>query len=606
MAGTWKFGIVDPAHVRVGVTQWDQFNNETVGLAEALVREAIQNSADAEDGTAPVKIRFNLKTLNAEEAALLRNMLSPLKPHFDKCGLKISGETNREVRVLSIEDFNTVGLTGSFEILDKGNFDAFWRAVGESEKSGQKGGRWGLGKLVYPSASKARSFFGMTAREGDSGPSVMGQVVLNNHSIGENHFPAHGFWSAGRSKCGDKLYQPVTDADDIQQLRSLFGLKRQSQPGLSVMIPHLIDELSEEEILWNVIRNYCFAILAGRLDIEVGKIAVNAGSLQGIANSMDSKKFGAPLPFMIEISEALNSNAVISPIRPLVNDGFQPDHFLPENIVEMKRRYSSGDLIHVRTPVIFQPKAGAQEVGAIQVFVKAVPENEIPCSLFARGAITLPDERNFSGAAWGAVIAAEGCAAKFLGDAENPSHTRWSARSKKLNENWERPLYALRAIRRSLRSLYEIVGEQSEELHEDALIYFFSLAEKKETPSSKKERATKSELDLPPREQAIRIRPNQGGFSLSSGPGAKKWKLPQIIKIRIAYDTVGGDPFKRFSLFDFDLRKWKSYMFDALGGTIQVTRANVLYFTVEESHFSLTVNGFDIRRDLLVDARIAS
>ena len=54
MAGNWEFNKADPSSVRVEVTQRDQFNNDDVGLAEALVREVIQNSSDAGEGSDPV------------------------------------------------------------------------------------------------------------------------------------------------------------------------------------------------------------------------------------------------------------------------------------------------------------------------------------------------------------------------------------------------------------------------------------------------------------------------------------------------------------------------------------------------------------------------
>ena len=606
MVGIWDFAKVDPAHVRVGVTQWDQFNNEVVGLTEALVREAIQNSTDAGNGTAPVKVRFQLKTLNAHEVVQLQEILSPLKLHFDVCGLNLSSVANQNSRILCIEDFNTVGLTGSFIKSGEGNFDAFWRAVGESAKSGQKGGRWGLGKLVYPFASKTRSFFGMTVREGDACPSIMGQVVLRNHSISNEHFPSHGFWSSGRSGSAEKLHQPITDADEIQKFKLLFGLKRLKQCGLSVMIPHLVEEFTEEEILWNIVKNYCFPILAGRLEAAVGEVIVNSETLKDVAKNIENKQIDVPIPFLIEVSELLGADTALSPNSPLVDDGFTPDHFSVEKISEMKKQFSSGELVHVRAPVVFRPKTGGQETGDVEVFLKSVPENEAPFSLFARGAITLPGESNFAGAALGVVVATEGCAAKFLGDAENPSHTRWSARSKKLNENWIRPLDALRAIRRSLRSLYEIVGEQREDLHEDDLIQFFSLAHKAQKLERKKVRVIKPEPDIPQGEPAIRIRPSVGGFSLRAGPGAKDWKFPQIIRMRVAYDTVGGNPFNRFSIFDFDLRKWSSQMFEAISGTVHTRRANTLFFKVDGPDFSLSVNGFDIRRDIIVEARVVS
>ena len=213
--GRWKFNKSDPSSVRVEVTQRDQFNNDDVSLATALVREALQNSSDAAvERTTPVKVSFRIKTLQSDESEMPRRVMGSLEQHLDACRLRLPSNVDGEIRVLCIEDYNTTGLTGSFEELDKENFDNFWRAVGESKKSGQQGGRWGLGKLVYSSASRIRSFFGLTMREDDDGPSMMGQAVLSNHNIGEEYYPAHGFWFDRKSSVPPALQLPVSDTDD--------------------------------------------------------------------------------------------------------------------------------------------------------------------------------------------------------------------------------------------------------------------------------------------------------------------------------------------------------------------------------------------------------
>ena len=110
MSGQWEFNKSDPSSVRVGLTQRDQFNNDDVGLAEALVREVIQNSSDASDRTGPVKVRFSLKTLNKTETPQLEQNLASLLPHLKACGFTLPNYENGSVKVLCIEDFNTIGL----------------------------------------------------------------------------------------------------------------------------------------------------------------------------------------------------------------------------------------------------------------------------------------------------------------------------------------------------------------------------------------------------------------------------------------------------------------------------------------------------------------
>jgi len=602
MAGNWEFNEADPSSVRIGVTQRDQFNNDDVGLAEALVREVIQNSSDAGCEDTPVKVRFRLKTLNNDETTLLKAQFRGLLPHLNACGLSIP--QSGLCRALVIEDYNTRGLTGSFEDLDKDNFDNFWRAVGESEKSGQKGGRWGLGKLVYSSSSKISAFFGLTVRKGEQSPSVMGQAVLKNHSIDNVFFPAHGFWFDGRSNNGLKLQLPVSDSDEIAKFRSLFGVERTDQTGLSVIIPYLIDSITNDTILAGVVSNYYFPILAGRLEVEVGNTLVSSATFLDVAAKLGKTNVSIPFAFIKEISDALHSDAITIASATIGDTRFTSDHLSTEQVETMKAAFSGGDLVHLRVPVQIKPKEKSAKTGSIDLFVRALGDDEDPFSLFARGPITLPGERHFSGAvARGALIANDDIVAEFLGDAENPAHTAWNSNAEKLNTNWDHPRKTLSAIRQSLRDLYSLIADQKASQDDDALIDFFSLADKAQASKGKKKRVKKPKIDIEPREAAIRIRPENGGFEVLSGPGALNWTFPKRIRIRMAYDMIGADPFKRFSVFDFDLSNTKKLAFEKTSGDIKVVKANVLFFDVNGPDFHLKISGFDPQRDLIVDAR---
>lgn len=604
MAARWQFNTSDPSSVRVGVTQRDQFNNDDVGLAEALVREVIQNSSDATSGTGPVKVSFRLKELSADEIRLLEENLQTLAPHLEACGFAIPDSRHSPVRVLSIEDFNTKGLTGSFDELDKDNFDNFWRAVGESSKSGQKGGRWGLGKLVYSSASQVRAFFGMTIRAGEDTPSVMGQAVLANHSIGDAYYPAHGFWFDERSPNKEKLQLPVQDEAEIRLLHRIAELGRTSQPGLSLVIPYLIDAVTEESILAGVVRNYYFPVLSGQLQVEVGTTLINAETLLEIANGLDLKNSPVPFAFVKKISDAMAGGRATIAEAPIGGSRLLSEHLTDEQIKEMKSVFASGNLVHLQVPVVLSPKSGPEVSGNIDIFLEAIADGEAPFSLFARGPITLPGERNFTAAiARGALVAQDDVVAEFLGDAENPAHTAWNSKAEKLRARWKNSASTLSAIRHALRDLYTLVADQKEARDDDALIDFFSIADTAQAASGKRKRTRKPKPDVPPRERAISISPHEGGFRITAGPAAKDWDYPRNIRIRIAYDMIGANPFKRFSSFDFDVRSSKELAFDVTGGVVKQSKANVLLFQVTGPEFALKAGGFDIHRDLIVDAR---
>ena len=314
MPGHWKFNEADPSSVLQEVTQRDQFNNDDVGLAEALVREAIQNSLDAVTGAGPVKVSFNIKELNDDETQQLHCYLADLTPHLEACGLPPSISLCGPATVLCIEDFNTTGLTGRYDDRDEGDFESFWRVIGKSLKAGQKVGRWGLGKLVFSSSSRVRSFFGLTVRDCDTGPSIMGQAVLQHHRIGDRYFPPHGFWFDGRSSNSLNLQLPSTDVEEIGVLRDLFGISRNDQCGFSIAIPYLRQGISHDAIIWGVVNNYYFPILAGDLTVEVGEVLIDTNTFLSIVNREFNgviKATISPSHLLREISDALKINDAI-------------------------------------------------------------------------------------------------------------------------------------------------------------------------------------------------------------------------------------------------------------------------------------------------------
>ncbi len=606
MAGRWQFNKADPSDVQKEVTQRDQFNNDDVDLPEALVREVIQNSSDAVHGKGPVRVHFKLKTLNKEEINELKLNLQSLEPHLAACDIKIPDDIEEVTRVLCIEDFNTSGLTGSYEHRDGENFEGFWRKMGASGKSGSKGGRRGLGKLTYSFSSKINVFFGLTVRVDDNIPSVMGQAVLSNHSIGLDYYSTHGFWFDQRSLNHLKLQLPVTNAKEVQEFQKLFGVYRTDQPGFSVVIPYLDDSITEDRILSGVIDNYYFPILAGQLEVEVGNVIVNASTFMEIAAQIAKRGSAIPFSFVKEISEAIASpDSVITAIGPVDRKRLGSEHLEDGQIEAMKSLFASGTLVHLRVPVALQPKGGSVRIGHIELFLKALAEGEAPFSLVARGPIVLPRERQFARLpARGALIALDEEAATFLGDAENPAHTGWNASAEKLTANWAGARDVLRAIRYSLADLHGLIAEQEERREDDALIDFFALADAKPTGKPARRRRRRTTNPQPERsEPAIRLEERVGGFVLFAGPGATNWSFPRRIRVTLAYDIVGGDPFRYFSRFDFDLTKPDGLAFDIAGGDMRATAANRLHFVVAEPDFRLEASGFDPRRDLVVSWR---
>lgn len=597
----WIFETLPPALVEHGLTQRDQFNNDEVTLAQALVREVIQNSTDASTGAAPVKVRFALRELDPAATAAMREFLTGLRPHLEACGVDSAPIRQDRERVLVIEDFGTKGLTGNPAVRDNDNFDRFWRQHGISGKGGKSGGRWGLGKLVYSSSSEIRAFFGVTLRESDSGPLLMGQTVLANHDLDSKRYSAHGFWFSDRAS--NQLQLPVTDLAIVSKLATLTGLTRTNQTGLSLIIPYLNRNVTEQTIIDGVVGNYYFPILASKLTVEVGLVTIDRTSFHKVAAAVSSGSH-IPLQFVEQVSSQLAVTPRYAAGSVLDGKGLDEKSFTAEQLLEMKADFAEGRLLHVRVPVQLKPKGAASIVSKIDLYLKRLPEDAKSFALFVRGSITVPGEiRYFGGAhAYGAMVASDDDVVAFLGDAENPAHTGWNASAEKLSARWRSPSSTLRHIRYALRDLYTLVCDSVQQEDRDALIDFFSLLDQGHASTGKKKRTPKFPPDLPQREKALLIRSQPGGFVLVAGSGAKNWEFPKIVDVRVAYDIRGGDPFKRHSKFDFDL-EGNEIIVDAVNAEVKPLRANKLRLSVTSADFRLEASGFDTNRDLVVDAR---
>ena len=601
MVVQWEFNVQNPSDVRVEMTQREQFNNDDVDLTEALVREAIQNSLDAKIDNHRVCVHFSVKTLSETETSYLRENISTLKPHLDACGIKISN--HKPVQILTIEDFDTVGLTGSLTARDEGNFDNFWRAVGSSKKEGIQGGRWGLGKIVFSSSSLIKVFFGLTIRKNEQQPYLLGQVVLSNHCIVDKYYPTHGFWFDGRTDDHFNFQKPISNWDLIDKFCQNFSLKRSAQSGLSIVVPFVDDSVTEPKIIEAVIGNYYFPIILGDLEVTVGDTIIDSSTLKDI-NEQATR--GVPqdvLEFIRGISSRLDSSPDIQVDASNGDDMAEIFCFQEEEEKFLKQRYSEGALIHARVLFSLKHNNLGTKNGSIDLFLKANQADEARKSLITRGPIILPEEsKKFcKSGVLGAMLSRDDSIAEFLGDAENPAHTRWNARSERLKKKWGNYWVVLKQIRASLPVFYNQISVEPETQHDDSLIDFFSLDDTDE--GKRPSRKPRQEIpDIPKTDKAIRINSQHGGFIVTSGKSSRSWNLPLLVRVRVAYDTVGGDAFSRYSPFDFDLQDENVFEFECKNAKIMSIVKNEITLEILSKKFSVLVRGFDTRRDIVVAA----
>lgn len=584
-------------------TQRDQFNNDDVELVDALVRESLQNSLDASTGD-QVRVRFALHQPVDASREVIKEYLDQqtLTRHLDACGVKIGPEKFEAVRLLLIEDYGTSGLTGEWDRMDQKPFSDFWRRMGKSHKAGRSLGRWGLGKLVFSSSSEFKAFFGLTvSTDAPNTPLLMGQAVLTTHEIESRRYDSHGFYC----RLGSTPMQlPITDAQEIARFTQACGLRRSGECGLSVVIPAPIPSITEDRIVGAVLKNYFFPILLGRLVVEVGDLKIDAASFAQLA-----KKYGGSRFESGELAEfiGLMRKVLLGEHQPFVLvpswSKTSMEKALEEHIGHMREQYTAGDAICVRAPILLKNKSGEELQTYVDLFLKQARVNAD--TIFVRDTIVLTAETKFfkGNRVLAALLATDRPICSFLGDAENPAHTSWSATAEKVSEEWRSAPVKLREIRSSLQQLYDQIAS-SIDLHDpNALVDFFSLkSESGSTGSVKRGPIVRppNPTPPPPKEKLYRLTRLSGGFAIKGASGLDEEQLPLTIRVRTAYDVLRGNPFSKHDPLDFDFTKGDLKIVRE-GVSVTYPSANVISIEVTNPGFSVEVTGFDVNRDLIID-----
>ena len=281
--------------------------------------------------------------------------------------------------------------------------------------------------------------------------------------------------------------------------------------------------------------------------------------------------------------------------------------FEDEDVVDKIRNdFSEGKLIGLKLPLELNKKDGPRQRTSFKAFIQRPMDLEKGEDLYVRGGLTLPDESKFgSRLALGAMVAEEEPICAFLGDAENPSHTKWIQITEKLKNNYSKYSGTVKAVKRSLQNLYDMIATVAEERSEDALVGFFSIQDSKDDkrkPKKKKREVTPIDYDAPPpKPKPYQVCEIDGGFSITSTPDSVLDGIPHRLVIETAYEGK-GNAFKSYSKFDFDFAKRGAFDIDldCNSAELLLKNENRLEFEIDALPFKVQVEGFDHHRDLRV------
>ena len=599
--------------------QGEFFSDEAVANpAQALVREAVQNSMDARrDGhEGPVRIRIFVSETSALPEARARRWFDGAWAHFRArhSGLRSVAPRPSECRFVTIEDFGTTGLTGDVHqgrVGDGGNrFFNFWRAEGVSEKSGKHGGRWGVGKTVFPRSSEVNAFFGLTVRADDAGAALMGQCVLRHHQVGDVEFTPDAYFGMVES---DQFVLPARDPACLSEFRRDFRVSRDLEPGLSVVVTYSDPAVTCRTAAEAIVRDYFFPILTGELLVDIegpesGAMRLDAKSLVPLVEQ-EASSFAELEPILALARWVVQSEPVHTSLAEHGADGRPTwdERSIPETVrAELRHSYLAGRLLALRVPVTVRPTHSAAARSHFDVYLQKDPLGKGSKPVYVRSGIIIPDvrERRVHGHRLHALVVCEDePIARLLGDAETPAHTHWSKDAHNFRGMYEDGASYLSFVAHAPRSIAEILSATVGGRDRYSLASLFprlKVEADAQVPAIRNKPGKDTTPGTPPATGKPRyvVDSVTGGAAIRAGPGLTA--LPARLRAEFAYDVRRGNALSKYDPADFRLEDLAVRARDARA---VLREGNVLDVEPSSLGFRIEVTGFDIHRDVYVRVR---
>lgn len=597
-------------------------------LSEALVREGIQNSLDAaqrdEAGVRQVTVRIAFQpTASPAARQFLNEQFAPVRENFAR-GLGIPDIAplfEEGAGFLVFEDFGTRGLAGDvnehrLDYAEKNAFFSFFRAEGRSAKSGENLGRWGIGKQVFPTSSRLHAIIGVTVRADSPNRVLMGSAVVRSHSVNGKDFQPDA-WFGCREK-DDEPVRPTTEAEFIDSFASVFGLKRGSEKGLSIVIPAVDERLGGDDLRRGIIRSFFWPILLGELVVEL-ELPEKSWTIDADTLALHRDLLPTPEAAVIEFAAwastarpsdttVLSEIAASKPVWAQVGDQLLPVGKLDE----IRSKLEKEQRVVVKIPVRVRPKTDTREEfkSFFTVYISSCRDSGYH-PIFLRDGIVITDVRSPSLSGIRSLVVVDDVPlAGLLGDAEGVNHTQWQKDSPKFHNKY---VYGAETIRFVSRSVYEIVQRlhAGETKGDPNLLLDIFYLPTDDGPEEKRKKPDPGNPDVitpppiqlpPPKPKRFVLDSIKGGFTIKPGQ-AEFESLPAKIRIEAGYAVRRGNALKKWASDDFVFIR-SPLRLDPKPVGIAVTKEseNLLELEVRKPEFLFGISGFDTKRDLIVRA----
>ncbi|MEP7364877.1 MAG: hypothetical protein ABI972_16620 [Acidobacteriota bacterium] len=619
---SWLYPPTQQSRVQGRGLAEDNFAQESKSSLEILMREGLQNPLDASDGSGkPVRVTLRLLSASEVDQEYLGQLINEeyLTRLEASSGQPLNGTP---ATALVIEDFGTTGLLGTYQDStvdgDEENWNAFWFREGEGAKAGKSSnGRAGQGKITFYRMGAARAVFGLTSRA-DGQSLLMGRSSFRSmYTYQKTKFERDAFWCTAQN---DHVL-PLSEATALDTFRRAFRLKRQYEPGLSIVIPYPV-AFNEKDALLTVVSEFYYPIARGRLEVQIGTTLVTSAELDSIADEL--------LPNELARDKGSSfTKGYRSFVREVIKDegkvpivlaaGWEeksaiPETAFPAGALETLRKMVDNERhVTLRCPIKIRPRKGSAITTHFDVHLQVPDGLERVEEAYIRGDLLIGAETHLANMTYlpkarGLTIAEDPNMSRFLAEAEEPTHLKWNASRPRLAEEYFNPILAVRAVRLALPRLLTVISGGIPKRDVKALAKYFTkpadeATHRKTTSHKPGKTIADSPVDpppLPPPPQQPKPRPfclTTDTTSVSVVPNGTTRltpeKLPASCVLELAYEGLDDDPFADYDPFDFDLANEKVHQTVAKGIVVQSRQWNHLEFEVTDADFSFSIDGFD-------------
>lgn len=641
---------------------WDEYFSSNRSTVESLVRESIQNSLDAaklKGASAHVRIFYSGKKVALPPHEIEPYMAGAL-PHLraPECGL---ASLDGPCEFFVIEDFNTDGLVG--DILADNESEPYFKFLKCENKSTKNEagastlGKWGIGKVVFPIASRARTFFAYSIRNEKSldvthpKEVLVGASLLKYHSIDGVRYTPDGWWGGDRVASGKNKGKnmPVlrsADSKTVDSFKSTFRLTRQAEPGLSVVVP-FVDEIPVGELKRSIVENYMVALVSGALKVEftVGNGATQVYDAEHATDIMDfleklsstedadddtkrsAEMFKMVLDAYTKSDDQIRRVACYSGCCPSWQDGQFTDELIGQIRADLEASGKEDSAVAViDVPMIINKKKAKDFPEAtFRVLLRRASSAHLQVRpRFYRNGLYISHVGANRVSGYMAVVILEGQVAAMMNEAEPPSHTQWFENTGVFNKIYNNAQQIINYVKLAPRRIVHHVDAAQDDDDFDALKGYFSISRTKLKATPKKGRGkgkgaggggtgggsgsggktpgTGGRPAVPPKPYVLEKYTDDAGKSCFRVIAHPEKFRSFMFTASLSYVTISGK--NVYDKNDFSLlRRGDIRVFAEGVKEIRFPAANVIEALIDEERgdFTIDVRGFDPNRDLEVD-----